>query len=263
MFSEVIGTLSQHVPSSTECFKKVLHFSKCSLSSHHDTRKVPTGYHQKKRKIWSRSLHSVKPIMEGFILHTMSFPVLNRRCKFPPMPTTPLNLCPFNYRVRNRIWDSSWISLGSPVKGHSLSLGPRIQEESQIQFLTLYRKGLFKFNLCIWKRLPWQNFSFSISWIFQKCKVPYTFVRFLNLESFFPLGKEPNWVSSWIRTLSIKRVPSAKPSNPGRASNWVPYPIHKALPGFFLCIFSSLTCLKKPVFSKPDLLRWWKVPARL
>jgi hypothetical protein len=25
---------------------------------------------------------------------------------------------------------------------------------------------------------------------------------------------------------------------------------------FFLCIFSSLTCLKKPVFSKWDLLRW-------
>jgi len=35
---------------------------------------------------------------------------------------------------------------------------------------------------------------------------------------------------------------------------------HKALPGFFLCIFSSLTCLKKPVFSKRDLLRR-KVPA--
>ncbi len=32
----------------------------------------------------------------------------------------------------------------------------------------------------------------------------------------------------------------------------------KALPGFFLCIFSSLTSLKKPVFSKRDLL-WWKV----
>jgi hypothetical protein len=28
----------------------------------------------------------------------------------------------------------------------------------------------------------------------------------------------------------------------------------KALPGFFLCIFSSLTCLNKPVFSKRDLL---------
>ncbi len=34
----------------------------------------------------------------------------------------------------------------------------------------------------------------------------------------------------------------------------------KALPGFFLCIFSSLTCLQKPVFSKQDLL-WWKVSA--
>ncbi len=33
-------------------------------------------------------------------------------------------------------------------------------------------------------------------------------------------------------------------------------------PGFFLCIFSSLTCVKKLVFSKLDLLRW-KVPARL
>ncbi len=28
------------------------------------------------------------------------------------------------------------------------------------------------------------------------------------------------------------------------------------MPGFFLCIFSSLTYLKKPVFSKRDLLRW-------
>jgi len=34
----------------------------------------------------------------------------------------------------------------------------------------------------------------------------------------------------------------------------------KAPPGFFLSIFSSLTCPKKPVFSKHDLL-WWKVPA--
>jgi hypothetical protein len=43
-------------------------------------------------------------------------------------------------------------------------------------------------------------------------------------------------------------------------------PTRKALPGFFLCIFSSLTCLKKrrnlPVFSKRDLLQW-KVSARL
>jgi hypothetical protein len=38
--------------------------------------------------------------------------------------------------------------------------------------------------------------------------------------------------------------------------------IRKALPGFFLCIFSSLTCLKKPVFSKRGLLLL-KVPARL
>jgi hypothetical protein len=36
----------------------------------------------------------------------------------------------------------------------------------------------------------------------------------------------------------------------------------KALLGLFLSIFSSLTCHKKPIFSKPDLL-WWKVPARL
>ncbi len=38
--------------------------------------------------------------------------------------------------------------------------------------------------------------------------------------------------------------------------------MRKALLGFFLCIFSSLTCLKKPVFSKRDLLRC-KVTARL
>ncbi len=37
---------------------------------------------------------------------------------------------------------------------------------------------------------------------------------------------------------------------------------HKGLAGFFLCIFTSLTCLKKPVFSKRDLLRR-KVPASL
>jgi hypothetical protein len=38
------------------------------------------------------------------------------------------------------------------------------------------------------------------------------------------------------------------------------FTLHKALPGFFLCIFSFITCLKKPVFSKLDLLQW-KVPA--
>jgi hypothetical protein len=48
----------------------------------------------------------------------------------------------------------------------------------------------------------------------------------------------------------------------GKAQRWGTFPIRKALPGFFLCIFSSLTCLKKPVLSKRDLLRW-KVPARL
>jgi hypothetical protein len=36
----------------------------------------------------------------------------------------------------------------------------------------------------------------------------------------------------------------------------------KAPPGFFLCIFRSITCLKKPVFIKGDL-PLWKVPARL
>jgi hypothetical protein len=41
-----------------------------------------------------------------------------------------------------------------------------------------------------------------------------------------------------------------------------PYPTHKALPGFFLCIFSSLTYLKKLVFNKGDL-PCPKVPARL
>ncbi len=37
----------------------------------------------------------------------------------------------------------------------------------------------------------------------------------------------------------------------------------KAVPGFFLCILSSVTCLKKPIFSKRDLLLQWKVPASL
>jgi hypothetical protein len=37
---------------------------------------------------------------------------------------------------------------------------------------------------------------------------------------------------------------------------------HKALPGFFIYIFSSITCLKKPVLSKRYLLGW-KVAASL
>jgi len=41
-----------------------------------------------------------------------------------------------------------------------------------------------------------------------------------------------------------------------------PLPFCKAPPGFFFCIFSSLTCLKKPVFSKQDLPRW-TVPVRI
>ncbi len=40
-----------------------------------------------------------------------------------------------------------------------------------------------------------------------------------------------------------------------------PYIPRKAVPEFFLCIFSSLTCLKKPVFIKGDLMQW-KVQAR-
>ncbi len=59
--------------------------------------------------------------------------------------------------------------------------------------------------------------------------------------------------------------------NPGIASMGFFNPIlkahsasmdHKAQSEFFLCIFSSLTCLKKRVFSRPDLLQL-KVPARL
>jgi hypothetical protein len=47
----------------------------------------------------------------------------------------------------------------------------------------------------------------------------------------------------------------------GKAHRWGTFPIPKALPGFFLCIFSSITCLKKPLLSKRDL-PLWKVPAR-
>jgi hypothetical protein len=47
-----------------------------------------------------------------------------------------------------------------------------------------------------------------------------------------------------------------------KALTTVPPLIHKALPGIFLCIFSYLTYMKKPVFSKMDLLLW-KVSARL
>ncbi len=41
------------------------------------------------------------------------------------------------------------------------------------------------------------------------------------------------------------------------------FALHKALPGFFLCIFSSLTCLKKPVFSLSLFLKSEKIPALL
>ncbi len=38
--------------------------------------------------------------------------------------------------------------------------------------------------------------------------------------------------------------------------------VRKALPGFFLCIFSCLTCLKKPVFSQPfTISKKWKNPS--
>jgi hypothetical protein len=52
-----------------------------------------------------------------------------------------------------------------------------------------------------------------------KKRVPYTFVRFLNLKIFFSLEKEQLCGNSWIfrRSLGLL-LPSARPSNPGRAS---------------------------------------------
>jgi hypothetical protein len=44
--------------------------------------------------------------------------------------------------------------------------------------------------------------------------------------------------------------------------NALPLRTHKALPEIFSCIFSSITYLKKPVFTMRDLLQW-KVPVRL
>jgi hypothetical protein len=46
------------------------------------------------------------------------------------------------------------------------------------------------------------------------------------------------------------------------SENALPLRIPKALPEFFSCLFSSITSVKKPVFTKRDLLQW-KVPARL
>ncbi len=50
------------------------------------------------------------------------------------------------------------------------------------------------------------------------------------------------------------------------AQNWIVDVLmfrveHKTLPRFFLYIFNSLTCLKKPIFNKRDLLRW-TVPSK-
>jgi hypothetical protein len=37
----------------------------------------------------------------------------------------------------------------------------------------------------------------------------------------------------------------------------------KAPPGFFVCIFNSITCLKKPYFQQRGSSDQWKVPASL
>jgi hypothetical protein len=89
--------------------------------------------------------------------------------------------------------------------------------------------------------------------------------------------KRPPFFSLWVEKSRYK-IPSKYIRKLLPVFNWNKYgctiflkfqiveneisPHLKALPGYFLCIFSSRTCLKKPVFCKRDLLRF-KVPARL
>jgi len=65
------------------------------------------------------------------------------------------------------------------------------------------------------------------------------------------------FTSAGLRGVWKKPMPLLLLLLPGRCSIFVKHCLD-----FFLCIFSSLTCLKKPVFIKLDLL-WWKLPARL
>jgi len=67
-----------------------------------------------------------------------------------------------------------------------------------------------------------------------------------------------------LKEIEIKviRHPEGNQEHQCHASMYLRSELGKALPGFFLCIFSSLTCLKKLVFSKRDLLPW-TVLARL
>ncbi len=71
------------------------------------------------------------------------------------------------------------------------------------------------------------------------------------------------WVVSKCRTHSYIQSSKITYSQTLCIESWVPAILSvKHCLKFFLCIFSSLTCLKKPVYSKQVLLRW-KVPASL
>ncbi len=74
-----------------------------------------------------------------------------------------------------------------------------------------------------------------------------------------------NWVSCLVEaqyTFFVLFFEISSPMWPNRGFRCHVFPRITLLPGFFLCIFSSLTCLKEPVFSKLDLL-WWKIPTSL
>ncbi len=65
----------------------------------------------------------------------------------------------------------------------------------------------------------------------------------------------------WVKYIFVKGSIGSQSFNPKPFRYTLQFfTPRKALPGFFLCIFSSLTCLKIPVFSKRYLLRR-KIPA--
>ncbi len=59
----------------------------------------------------------------------------------------------------------------------------------------------------------------------------------------------------WVKYIFVKGSIGSQSFNPKPFRYTLQFfTLCKALPGFFLCIFSSVTCLKNPVFSKRDLV---------
>jgi hypothetical protein len=75
---------------------------------------------------------------------------------------------------------------------------------------------------------------------------------------YLPLGA---WERAFIRTRATLSSPFVRTHYSGNTLPFGTLPTMQSTAWIFHFLFSA-TCLKKPVFSKRDLL-WWKVPAKL